>query len=68
MFKETIYQPLFSLVQPLHTEMADKGALTVYTATHTKFLVCVLQGFLWWDLIGQNHSIYEQTTTPQVPV
>ena len=24
-----------SLVQPLHTEMADKGALTVFTATHS---------------------------------
>ena len=24
------YQPLFTLVQPLHTEMADKVALTVY--------------------------------------
>ena len=29
------YQPLFSLVQPLHTEMADRGAFTVYTATRT---------------------------------
>ena len=34
------YQPLFTLVQPLHTEMADKGAFTVYTATFTKFLAC----------------------------
>ena len=34
------YQPLFTLVQPLHTEMADKVALTVYTAIFTKFLAC----------------------------
>ena len=34
------YQPQFILVQPLHTEMADKGAFTVYTATFTKFLAC----------------------------
>ena len=34
------YQPLFTLVQPLHTEMADKGALTVYIATSTMFLAC----------------------------
>ena len=32
------YQPLFTLIQPLYTEMADKGAFTVYTATFTKFL------------------------------
>ena len=32
------YQPLTLLVQPLHTEIADKGAFTVYTATLTKFL------------------------------
>ena len=34
------YQPLFYLVQPLHTEMPDRGAFTVYTATHTMFLAC----------------------------
>ena len=32
-----------SLVQPLHIEMADKGAFTVYTATHKVF--SWLQGF-----------------------
>ena len=34
------YQPLFTLVQLLNTEMADKGALTVYIATFTKYLAC----------------------------
>ena len=45
MFKE-ITNHYYSLVQPLHTEMAHRGAFTdYYVATHTKFLACMLQGF-----------------------